>query len=105
MAYICGDQTSIDLDQELSKEGHKVDKIVNYKSKKISNINDANVKLIENYPPNLIFVYSLRSAESFIDITNNYSLAPMMTQSIVMCISNKIKKLFFKSWVEKNSNF
>ena len=47
--------------------------------------------------PNLIFVYSLRSAESFINIINNYSLAPMMTQSIVMCISKKIKDYFLKS--------
>ena len=50
-------------------------------SEKITELNDENRKIIENYPPNIIYVYSLRSAESFNSIVANYSLAPMMTQS------------------------
>ena len=95
LAYICGDQISYDLDKELEKEGFKVKKITNYFSEKITDLNDANLNLINKYPPNVIFVYSLRSAESFIDIINNYSLAPMMTQCKVMCISKKKLKIFF----------
>ena len=97
LAYICGDQISYDLDKELEKEGFKVKKITNYFSEKITDLNDANLNLINKYPPNVIFVYSLRSAESFIYIINNYSLAQMMTQCKVMCISKKIKDFFLKS--------
>ena len=66
-------------------------KFINYFSEKITSINESNVELIKKYPPNVIFVYSLRSAESFNSIVANYSLAPMMTQSVVMCISKKLQ--------------
>ena len=97
LAYICGDQLTLELDKELEREGFKVKKIINYFSEKITSLNNANIDLIKKYPPNVIFVYSLRSAESFNSIVANYSLAPMMTQSIVMCISKKIKDYFLKS--------
>ena len=44
--------------------------------------------------PDFIFVYSLRSAESFDEISKNYSLYPLMTGSTVMCISKKVANFF-----------
>ena len=52
--------------------------------------------LIEKNIPDLIFIYSLRSAQSFVEISKNYSLYPLMTGSTVMCISKKVAD-FFKS--------
>ena len=94
LAYICGDNTSYDLDLELRKEGLKLKKIINYSSVIISELNNENKKLIENYPPDLIYIYSTRSAESFIAIVKNYGLNPLVTQSTVMCISKKVANIF-----------
>ena len=105
LAYICGDQITLELDKELGREGFKVKKIINYFSEKITSLNDANIDLIKKYPPNVIFVYSLRSAESFNSIVANYSLAPMMTQSVVMCISKKIVDFFNKAGWKNNKIF
>ena len=105
LAYICGDQITLELDKELGREGFRVKKFINYFSEKITSLNDANIDLIKKYPPNVIFVYSLRSAESFNSIVANYSLAPMMTQSIVMCISKKIVDYFDKAGWKKNKIF
>ena len=105
LAYICGDQITLELDKELEKEGFKVKKIINYFSEKITSLNNANIDLIKKYPPNVIFVYSLRSAESFNSIVANYSLAPMMTQSVVMCISKKIVDFFNKAGWKNNKIF
>ena len=102
---ICGDQIAYELDKELEKEGFKVRKLINYFSEKITSLNDANIELIKKYPPNVIFVYSLRSAESFNSIVTNYSLAPMMTQSTVMCISKKIVDFFNKTGWKNNKIF
>ena len=102
LAYICGDQITLELDKELLTEGFKVKKFINYFSEKITSINKSNIELIRKYPSNVIFVYSLRSAESFNSIVANYSLAPMMTQSVVMCISKKIAD-FFKNAGWKNN--
>ena len=94
LAYFCGDNISYDLDSELKQEGIKVKKIVNYSSDLIKDLNSENKKLIELYPPDIIFIYSTRSAQSFVCIVKNYSLSPLMTQSIVMCISEKVAKIF-----------
>ena len=94
IAYFCGDNVAYDLDSELKKEGLKINKIINYKSEKITDLNDQNKKIIASHSPDIIFVYSLRSGESFIEITRNHSLYPLMTGSKVMCISDKIASLF-----------
>ena len=94
LAYFCGDHTSYELDSELKKEGLKIKKIINYHSEIIKNLNNENKKLIELYPPDLIYIYSSRSAESFIAIAKNYSLNSLMTQSTVMCISEKVANVF-----------
>ena len=97
LAYFCGDNLTSDLDLELIKEGYNIDKIINYTSEKITDLNVENKKIIDNHPPDIIFVYSTRSAESFIEIAKNYGLHPLMTGSKVMCISNKVLQVFKKS--------
>ena len=99
IAYFCGDNVSYDLDLELKKEGIKTNKIVNYTSEKITDLNEENKKIIESHSPDIILVYSIRSAQSFIEIVKNYSLYPIMTESTVMCISKKVANIFSdKGW-------
>ena len=94
IAYFCGDNLSSNLDLELKREGLKIKKIINYLSEKITDLNKENKKIIENHPPDTIFVYSLRSGESFIEIIKKYSLYPLMTESQVMCISKNVAEMF-----------
>ena len=94
IAYFCGDNITYDLDLELKREGFIIDKFINYKSEKITDLNDKNKEIITNHSPDIIFVYSLRSAESFIEIVRNHSLYPLMTGSKVMCISEKVASVF-----------
>ena len=101
LAYFCGDNVSYDLDLELIKEGMKIKKIINYSSEVIRNLNNENKKLIENYPPDLIYIYSARSAESFLAIVKNYGLNPLVTQSTVMCISKKVANIFMSQGWKK----
>ena len=94
ISYFCGDNISYNLDVELKKEGYDIKKIINYSSEKITDLSNENKKIIENNVPDLIFIYSLRSAQSFVEISKNYSLYPLMTGSTVMCISKKVADLF-----------
>ena len=94
IAYFCGDYISSNLDIELINNGFKVDKIINYTSEKITNLNKENIKIINNHPPDIIFIYSKRSAESFIEIVKKYSLNGLMTESRVLCISEKVLSVF-----------
>ena len=94
LAYICGDNITSNLDQELLKEGFQIEKIINYTSEKIQELNETTNKLIKSHPPDIIFVYSKRSAESFIELVKKYSLKGLMTDSRVMCISEKVFNIF-----------
>ena len=94
IAYFCGDNVSYELDLELKREGIKTNKIINYTSEKITDLNEENKKIVSSHPPDIIFVYSARSAESFIEIVKNHSLYPLMTGSKVMCISKKVADTF-----------
>ena len=90
IAYFCGDYISSNLDIELKNDGFQIDKITNYTSEKITDLNEENNKMINNHPPDIIFIYSKRSAESFIEIVKKYSLNGLMTESKVLCISEKV---------------
>ena len=90
IAYFCGDYISSNLDAELKNDGFQIDKIINYTSEKITDLNEENNKIINNHPPDIIFIYSKRSAESFIEIVKKYSLKGLMTESRVLCISEKV---------------
>ncbi len=94
LAYICGDNITSNLDLELQKEGFQIKKIINYTSEKIKELNAVTNNLIKDNPPDIIFVYSKRSAESFIDLVKNYSLNGLVTGSKVMCISEKVSNVF-----------
>ena len=101
IAYFCGDYISSNLDIELKNDGFQVDKIINYTSEKITDLNKENNKIIKNHPPDIIFVYSKRSAESFIEIVKKYSLNGLMTESRVLCISEKVLSVFKNSGWKK----
>ena len=101
IAYFCGDYISSNLDTELKDEGFQIDKIINYTSEKITNLNEENNKIINNHPPDIIFIYSKRSAESFIEIAKKYSLKGLMTESRVLCISEKVLEVLKKSGWKK----
>ena len=94
LAYFCGDHVSSDLDLELKKEGFRVDKIINYTSEKIVDLNKENNEIIMNHPPDIILVYSKRSAESFVELAKKNSINALMTGSRVMCISEKVLNVF-----------
>ena len=44
IAYFCGDNISSNLDNELKNDGFQIDKIINYTSEKITDLNEENKK-------------------------------------------------------------
>jgi len=94
IAYFCGDYIATDLDLDLKREGYFIDKVINYSSEKIVDLNNENEKILNNHPPDIIFVYSKRSAESFVELVKKYTLNGLMTGSRVLCISEKVLNVF-----------
>ncbi len=99
LIYISSEFISKDLDIELTKKGYLVDRIVNYTSKPVAQIEQNTLEYIKQNKPDVICVYSEKSAINLKDLIGKYSLVDVMTQTNLMCLSKKISSVLeFIKW-------
>jgi len=90
LLYLSSEFISKDLDKDLINSGYLVDRISNYTSLPVEQIDKKTLNFFEKKPPNVIFVYSTKSAKNLFNLINKYSLLNVVTQSNLMCISEKV---------------
>tara|TARA_E500000331_G_scaffold341983_1_gene375081 strand:+ start:64 stop:765 length:702 start_codon:yes stop_codon:yes gene_type:complete len=90
LLYLSSEFIAKDLDIDLIKEGYSVDRISNYTSFPVEQIDKKTLDFIKKNPPDAFFVYSSRSAKNLFNLINKYSLLSLVTQSNLMCISEKV---------------
>ena len=90
LLYLSSEFISKDLNQDLVKAGYIVDRISNYTSSPVEEIDKKTLNFLEKNPPDVIFVYSSMSAKNLFKLINKYSLLNVVTQSNLMCISEKV---------------
>jgi len=90
LLYLSSEFISKDLDIDLASEGYSVDRISNYTSLPIEEIDKKTLIFLEKNPPDVIFIYSSKSAKNLFKLINKYSLLNVVTQSNLMCISEKV---------------
>ena len=99
LIYISSEFISKDLDIELIKKGYLVDRIVNYTSEPVVQIEQNTLEYIKKNKPDVIYVYSEKSAINLKDLIGKYSLFDVMTQTNLMCPSKKISSVLeFIKW-------
>tara|TARA_B100000029_G_scaffold381929_1_gene377109 strand:- start:114 stop:815 length:702 start_codon:yes stop_codon:yes gene_type:complete len=90
LLYLSSEFISKDLDQDLICAGYPVERISNYTSKPIEEIDKNILDFLKKKSPDVIFVYSSKSAKNLFNLINKYSLLNVVTQSNLMCISEKV---------------
>jgi len=90
LLYLSSEFISKDLDKDLIKAGYSVDRISNYTSLPIEEIDENTLNFFKKKPPDVIFIYSSKSAKNLIKLINKYSLLNVVTHSNLMCISEKV---------------
>ena len=90
LLYLSSEFISKDLDQDLISAGYSVERISNYTSKPIEEIDKNILDFLKKKSPDAIFVYSSKSAKNLFNLINKYSLLNVVTQSNLMCISEKV---------------
>jgi len=99
LLYISSEFISKELDFELKKKGYSIDRVINYTSEPINQIEQNTLDYIKKNTPDVIFVYSEKSAINLKDLIKKYSLVDVMMQSNLMCISKKTSKVLeFIKW-------
>jgi len=90
LLYLSSEFISKDLDKDLIGAGYLVDRISNYTSQAIEEIDENILDFLKKKSPDAIFVYSSKSAKNLFNLINKYSLLNVVTQSNLMCISEKV---------------
>ena len=90
LLYLSSEFISKDLDIDLTKSGFIVDRISNYTSLPVEEIEENVLNFLKKNSPDVIFVYSSKSAKNLFNLINKYSLLNVVTQSNLMCISEKV---------------
>ena len=90
LLYLSSEFISKDLDSDLVKAGYSVDRFSNYTSSPVEKIDEITLNFIKKNPPDVFFIYSIRSAKNLFNLINKYSLLNIVTHSNLMCISEKV---------------
>ena len=89
LLYLSSEFISKDLDSDLIRAGYSVDRISNYTSLQIEQIDETTLDFIKKNQPDVFFIYSSKSAKNLFNLINKYSLLNVVTHSNLMCISEK----------------
>jgi len=87
--YVSGETISVDLDQQLIREGYDIERIVNYRTIQNENYDYSFVKELKLNMPDIVYVYSQNSAISFLKFIKNYQLENLWMDTNLMCIGEK----------------
>ena len=90
LLYLSSEFISKDLDSDLIEQGFSVDRISNYTSLPVTNIEEVTLNFLKKNPPDVFFIYSSKSAKNLFNLINKYSLLNVVTHSHLMCISEKV---------------
>jgi len=90
LLYLSSEFISKDLDKDLKSVGYSVDRISNYTSILVEEIDKKTLDFFQKKPPDVIFIYSSKSAKNLFNLINKYSLLNVVTHSNLMCISEKV---------------
>ena len=88
--YLSSEFISKDLDVDLTNIGFSVDRVSNYTTLPIEEIDVATLDFFRAKSPDAIFIYSSKSANNLFNLINKYSLLNVVTHSNLMCISEKV---------------
>ena len=89
LIYVSGETISIDLDQQLIKEGYDIKRIVNYQTSHNEKFDENFVKLLNKNMPDIVYVYSQNSALSFLKFIKLYKLEKFWMNTNLMCLCEK----------------
>ena len=93
LLYISGEIISVDLDQQLMKEGYGIKRVINYRVKHNQKFNESFVKDLKLNMPDIVYIYSQNSAQSFLSFVKNYQFESLWMNTNLSCIGEKTSSI------------
>jgi len=93
LIYVSGETISVDLDQQLIREGYSIKRIVNYKTNHNQKFDENFVKELKLKIPDMVYIYSQNSALSFINFIKVHQSETLWMNTNLMCIGEKTSSI------------
>ena len=93
LIYVSGETISVDLNQQLLKEGYGIKRTINYRSIHNNKFNENFIKDLRLNIPDIVYVYSQNSAESFLNFIKIHQLEALWMNTNLMCIGEKTSSI------------
>ena len=93
LLYISGETISADLDKQLTKEGYKIKRIVNYRVSHNQKFDENFIKELKINVPDLVYVYSQNSAYSLLNFIKIHQTENIWMNTNLMCIGEKTSSI------------
>jgi len=92
LLYISGETISSDLDNQLSKDGFNIKRIINYRAIHNLEFDENFVKQLKLNIPDIVYIYSENSALSFLNFIKIIKSENLWMNTNLMCIGEKTSK-------------
>ena len=93
LLYISGETISVDLDQQLLKDGYLIKRVINYKVNQSQTYDENFVKELKLNMPDLVYLYSQNSASSFLNFIKLNQTENLWMNTNLMCIGEKTSSI------------
>ena len=93
LIYVSGELVSTDLDQQLIKEGYKIDRVINYKTTHNQKFDEKFVTDLKLNIPDIVYIYSQNSAQSFLNFIKINQSENLWMNTNLMCIGEKTSSI------------
>ena len=93
LVYVSGEKISVDLDQELIKEGYSIKRIINYRTTHNQKFDENFVNELKLKIPDLVYVYSRNSALSLLNFIKIHKSEKLWMDTNLMCIGEKTSSI------------
>ena len=89
LIYVSGQIISVDLDQQLLREGFNIKRIINYRANHNKKFDENFIKELKLNMPDMVYIYSQNSASSFLNFIKIYQTESLWMNTNLMCIGEK----------------
>ena len=93
LIYVSGETISVDLDQQLTKKGYNIKRIINYKTAHNQKFDENFIKELKLKTPDMVYIYSQNSASSFLNFIKINQSESLWMNTNLMCIGEKTSSI------------
>ena len=93
LLYVSGEKISLNLDQQLTNEGFRIKRIINYKVTHNKSFDEKFVNALKKNMPDMVYVYSQNSAQSFLNFIRSHEFGGLCKDTNLMCIGEKTSSI------------